>query len=592
MIFPEKLLCVELEVEKEKLEDVVERLGRWGFFHLKTQKDKLFFFEEETTLSQLKTISQFLKIPPAPPQKAKAKLSKEEVKRLYREILKLKEELTHIKRERELLNLAEKIDKSFDGNVSKLLKSLKVITFKAGTIKKEILDSLQLSLKSEKLYAAFAPLYHGDIAVIIFFPPNREYLFEKIKSSFNLNPVPLKYFKEETKEEIESKERFIKQKIEEIKKHYGEKIASLCTLLEIKKKITKAESSAFEKEGKKVLRGWIPEKKKEEFLKLFNDCNVKFYPPGENPPTLIQTPSPLKPIEEIVFSYSYPSYYDINPVLPFVVVFTLLFGVMFGDVGHGLILSAFAILLEKKGKKAIGRLMLLSGISSSLFGILYGSAFGKEIFHPLLFSPMKSIKPLLILSIGIGIAVITIGFIIKLLSSVHRENLEQIIFDEEGILSFSTYWLSLGILIKALVFKMNVKLELLILLILLLASFFYAFRKTKQAATSLIDAVRILLENLINTLSFMRLGAFALAHGALFFAIFTIAESVKTLKGGTLIYWIVVVLGNLLVVALEGLIVTIQALRLNYYEFFKKFYRGGGRPFKPFKLEVLECEPF
>ncbi len=592
MIFPEKLLCVELEVEKEKLEDVVERLGRWGFFHLKTQKDKLFFFEEETTLSQLKTISQFLKIPPAPPQKAKAKLSKEEVKRLYREILKLKEELTHIKREKELLNLAEKIDKSFDGNVSKLLKSLKVITFKAGTIKKEILDSLQLSLKSEKLYAAFAPLYHGDIAVIIFFPPNREYLFEKIKSSFNLNPVPLKYFKEETKEEIESKERFIKQKIEEIKKHYGEKIASLCTLLEIKKKITKAENSAFEKEGKKVLRGWIPEKKKEEFLKLFNDCNVKFYPPGENPPTLIQTPSPLKPIEEIVFSYSYPSYYDINPVLPFVVVFTLLFGVMFGDVGHGLILSAFAILLEKKGKKAIGRLMLLSGISSSLFGILYGSAFGKEIFHPLLFSPMKSIKPLLILSIGIGIAVITIGFIIKLLSSVHRENLEQIIFDEEGILSFSTYWLSLGILIKALVFKMNVKLELLILLILLLASFFYAFRKTKQAATSLIDAVRILLENLINTLSFMRLGAFALAHGALFFAIFTIAESVKTLKGGTLIYWIVVVLGNLLVVALEGLIVTIQALRLNYYEFFKKFYRGGGRPFKPFKLEVLECEPF
>ncbi|SMP07579.1 V/A-type H+-transporting ATPase subunit I [Desulfurobacterium pacificum] len=588
MILPERLLYVELEVEKERLEDVVVRLGRWGFFHPEISKENgVFIFEDELILSQLQSVAEFLKIPPTPSyQKVNVEALKDKFERLYRETLKLKEELAQVEKEKELLRLAEKVDESFGGNVSKLVRDLRVIPFRAGTIKKEVSESLSLSLQSEKLYALFASLYHGDLAVLIFFPPEREYLFEKIQSAFNVTPVPLKYFKEEVKKEIESREELIKRKIEEIKRQHEKDVASALGFLRVKKRIFEVTSSGFERDGKKVLKGWIPEKKKEEFLKLFNDCRIKFHPPGENPPSLIQTPSFLKPIEEIVFSYSYPSYHDVNPVLPFIAVFVLLFGVMFGDVGHGLMLSALAVLLEKKGKKAIGRLMLLSGISSTIFGFLYGSAFGREVFHPLLFSPMKSVESLLVFSIGIGVIVITAGFIIKFFSSVHRESFEQVIFGEEGVLSFVAYWLSLGILIKALVLKMSVKVELTILFILLLASFLYAFRKTKQAATSFIDAVRILLENLINTLSFMRLGAFALAHGALFFAVFTVAESVRALKGGTLIYWLIVVLGNLFVVALEGLIVTIQALRLNYYEFFKKFYRGGGRPFKPFRLEV------
>ncbi|WP_121171307.1 V-type ATPase 116kDa subunit family protein [Thermovibrio guaymasensis] len=199
---------------------------------------------------------------------------------------------------------------------------------------------------------------------------------------------------------------------------------------------------------------------------------------------------------------------------------------------------------------------------------------------------MENVESLLIFSIGVGVLVISVGFLISFFSSIHRENFEQLLFNEEGIIPFATYWLSLGILIKALILKMDVKLELLILTVLLLTSFIYTVRKTKKFATSLVDTLRVFIENLINTLSFMRLGAFALAHGALFFAIFTVADSVKSCKGGTFIYWLIVILGNLVIVALEGLIVTIQALRLNYYEFFKKFYRGGGRPFKPFKLEV------
>jgi len=587
LILPEKLLFVELEVEKGKLEDVVVRLGRWGFFHPQDSGKGFLSFEYEQLFSKVRDIVEFLQISPAPfTASVNLESLKARVDSLYRQVLAVKEKMAQLEREKELLALAKRLDNSFEQNVSKLLKTLKVIPFKAGVVKKGVYDKLLLALKSEKLLAYFSTLFHGDMGVVVFFPPDKEFMFDKLQSAFSIRVVPTCYFDPEFRKKLIEEEKRLALDVKRLKENNEKEIAELYSFLRFKRKVSEIVSGAKERNGRRILKGWIPENKKKEFLKLFSDCQVRFYPPGKNPPSLIKTPSFLKPIEEIVFSYSYPSYHDINPVLPFVAVFVLLFGVMFGDVGHGLMLSALAILLEKKGKKAIGRLMLLSGISSMIFGFLYGSAFGREVFHPLLFSPMKSVESLLVFSIGIGVAVITAGFIIKFFSSVHRESFEQIFFGEEGVLSFAAYWLSLGILIKALVLKMSVKVELLILFILLLTSFFYAFKKTRQAATSFIDAVRILLENLINTLSFMRLGAFALAHGALFFAVFTVAESVRSLKGGTLIYWLVVILGNLFVVALEGLIVTIQALRLNYYEFFKKFYRGGGRPFKPFRLEI------
>ena len=588
MIFPEKLLYAEIEVEKDKVEDVIFRLGKWGFFHPDTSKESsLHFFKYENLFSQIKSISDFLNVSLNQPyREVKVEALKDKFSNLYRRVLNLKEELAQLNREKELIKLADMINRAFEGKVSQLVESLRVIPFKVGTLKKEVLNSLIIYLKTEKLYGIFSPLYQGDTAVLVFSPPDKEHLFGKIESSFNVAFVPSKYFKREIKEEVNLRENRIREKIEKLKKQYEKELASIYTFLKVKREISKLISSSTERNGKRVLKGWIPEKKKEEFLDLLKDCKVRFLQSEKIPPTLIRTPKFLKPIEEIVFSYSYPSYYDINPVLPFVAVFILLFGIMFGDIGHGLLLSTVALLLEKKGKKALGRLMFLSGISSVVFGALYGSAFGKEILHPILFSPMESVESLLIFSIGVGVLVISVGFLIRFFSSIHRENLEQLLFDEEGIIPFATYWLSLGILIKALILKMDVKLELLILTVLLLTSFIYTVRKTKKFATSLVDTLRVFIENLINTLSFMRLGAFALAHGALFFAIFTIADSVKSCKGGNFIYWLIVILGNLVIVALEGLIVTIQALRLNYYEFFKKFYRGGGRPFKPFKLEV------
>jgi len=84
------------------------------------------------------------------------------------------------------------------------------------------------------------------------------------------------------------------------------------------------------------------------------------------------------------------------------------------------------------------------------------------------------------------------------------------------------------------------------------------------------------------------LGAFALAHSTLFIAIFTIAKMLRELQGGEFLYWFVVALGNIIIILFEGLIVSIQALRLEYYEFFKRFYRGGGEPYRPYRLETVK----
>jgi V/A-type H+-transporting ATPase subunit I len=89
---------------------------------------------------------------------------------------------------------------------------------------------------------------------------------------------------------------------------------------------------------------------------------------------------------------------------------------------------------------------------------------------------------------------------------------------------------------------------------------------------------------LTNTVSFSRVGAFALAHGGLSLAVYTLAGIVRDTAGGAVWSAVVIVLGNLLVLALEGLIVFVQCMRLEYYEFFSKFFEGGGKRYSPFRV--------
>ncbi|MGB5965463.1 MAG: V-type ATPase 116kDa subunit family protein, partial [Sulfurimonadaceae bacterium] len=92
------------------------------------------------------------------------------------------------------------------------------------------------------------------------------------------------------------------------------------------------------------------------------------------------------------------------------------------------------------------------------------------------------------------------------------------------------------------------------------------------------------MDTITNTISFLRVGAFALAHGALFMAVFSIAEIISESQGESFFYWLSIIVGNSVIIVLEGVVVTIQTLRLEYYEFFKRFFKGGGLPYRPYIL--------
>jgi len=90
--------------------------------------------------------------------------------------------------------------------------------------------------------------------------------------------------------------------------------------------------------------------------------------------------------------------------------------------------------------------------------------------------------------------------------------------------------------------------------------------------------------------SFIRIAAFAFSHAALFIAVFSIADILSHEKRTAFSYWIVVGIGNIVIILLEGLVVSIQTVRLEYYEFYGKFFRGGGERFKPFGEDTKGSE--
>ena len=102
---------------------------------------------------------------------------------------------------------------------------------------------------------------------------------------------------------------------------------------------------------------------------------------------------------------------------------------------------------------------------------------------------------------------------------------------------------------------------------------------------SLIEVLDDLLRYLTNTVSFVRVAAFALTHAGLFIAVFSLADMVRGIHGGGLLYWVTLIVGNVFIIAIEGMVVSIQTIRLEYYEFFSKFFRGGGEPFQPLLKE-------
>ena len=322
-------------------------------------------------------------------------------------------------------------------------------------------------------------------------------------------------------------------------------------------------------------------------------------------PVSLHNPPVVRAFQTLVTNYGYPRYVEMDPTLVVMLTFPLVFGIMFGDVGHGALLALLGLLLASRkvralrGFSSLGVVVLICGIMAMIFGFLYGSVFGFEkVLEPLLMHPLENVMGLLLITIGIGVVLLSLGMVCNIVNAALARRWGHLLFDHHGLAGLIFYWSLLGLAASAFTNNLPVSpvpFAALTLISGLAVTFSQVLERLVEGhrpliesglATYLIQAPIELFETLMgllsNTLSYVRMGAFAVAHGSLCMVIFIIAEIISQTHGVG--YWVVVALGNLFVLGFEGMVVGIQTLRLEYYEFFSKFFSGGGMSYRPLTL--------
>lgn len=316
----------------------------------------------------------------------------------------------------------------------------------------------------------------------------------------------------------------------------------------------------------------------------------------------IQAPTKLKnikifrPFETLIKMYGVPNSKEIDPTGLVAITAFIMFGFMFGDVGHGLVIFILGLILAKR-KASLGPVLAIGGISSIIFGVLYGSVFGKEdIIKPILISPMDNIQTMLISGIAVGSIFILIAMIFNIINGIKNKDLQKCLFDKNGISGFLLYGLILAdVAVYFLKGQMLIPINVIVIvsIILILLILFgdtissKLEKKKEQAKTPMVEKIFEIIEMTLsfasNTISFLRLAAFAINHVGLCMAVYLLADMSSGVGNIA-----IAIIGNIVVIALEGLIVGIQVLRLEYYELFSRFYEGNGREFKSIKKQIQE----
>ncbi len=327
---------------------------------------------------------------------------------------------------------------------------------------------------------------------------------------------------------------------------------------------------------------------------------------GFRVPSKLHNPPLIRAFESLVEVYGVPRYGRFDPTLVFALVFLLLFGMMFGDLGHGFILALLGASLRlwprisRPALRRTGTILLAVGASSMVFGTLYGSLFGYENIIPALWlRPLDETGTLLSYAIMIGIGVILAGIAANLASRALGKQYRELVLERSGALGL---WFYLGSLTVVGSLTRGGKLPFLqaavlmgLPLLLMLAGELAGGGKGKpgeretgftRTIVATVDLFETVLVYLSNSLSFVRVAAFALTHVALSLATFQLAGMLRELPGGSAVYLGAIALGNVLILILEGGIVAIQTLRLEFYEFFSKFFSEEGVRFRPFKFNL------
>ncbi|MCK5731455.1 MAG: V-type ATP synthase subunit I, partial [Tenericutes bacterium] len=303
-----------------------------------------------------------------------------------------------------------------------------------------------------------------------------------------------------------------------------------------------------------------------------------------------------------------PSYSSIDPTPILAVTYSLLFGMMFGDLGQGLVLALFGLLMYKKFKIQLGAIAIRIGLVSAFFGFLYGSFFGnEEILTPIFTNWLgfngKIIEvmdpeftmTLLITTVMLGSVLIISSIIINMIISIKKKKYAELLFSQNGVAGIVFYLFILIALALQFVngvsafngltvlFFVIIPLSLIVLKHpldrLMHGNTMFPEKIGGFIIEGFFELFEVILSYITNTLTFLRVGGFILAHAGMMLVVYTLMEMSGSIVGQTAI----LVLGNLFVMGLEGLIVGIQVLRLEFYEMFSRYFEGDGIPFRTFE---------
>lgn len=359
-----------------------------------------------------------------------------------------------------------------------------------------------------------------------------------------------------------------------------------------------------------ILCGWMTERDARAFRKEIEEDADTFCILEDNrgnitstPPTKMKNPGLFKPFEMYVEMYGLPSYNEIDPTVLIGITYSVLFGFMFGDAGQGLCLLIGGFLLYRLKKVRLAGIISCCGFFSVIFGLLFGSIFGfEDIIDALWLRPQEAMTDLpfigrlntvFVAAIAIGMGIILLCMILNIINSVRAHDTEKIWFDTNGAAGLVFY----AALASVIVLYMSgnplpATAVLVVMFLIPLAVMFFKEPLTamveKKAeklhggvgmfiTQGIFELFEVLLSYFSNTLSFVRVGAFAVSHAAMMQVVLMLAGAEAGDPN-----WGVIIGGNLFVCGMEGLIVGIQVLRLEYYELFSRFYRGSGRAFEPY----------
>ena len=347
------------------------------------------------------------------------------------------------------------------------------------------------------------------------------------------------------------------------------------------------------------LEAWLPEGEKDRVDKDLENSplslayTIREPLESETPPTYVESNGVVAPYESVTNMFSVPFYKEIDPNPSVAFFFFLIFGMMLGDAGYGLLLTLgtgiiLALRKPPKGEMNLVKIMFMGGISTFIWGFLFGSYFGlsaTDLGIWCWFNPIEDPMPLLILSLAVGVVQMFFGMAINMVALIKKH---QPVW---GISSaFSWYFLALGIggifgasYIGAWAKTAGIVFAVLGVVLLMLSGTFG--KRGAKKVTGALSSLYGIINFFSDMMSYTRIFGLGLASGVIGMVFNEIASVISGMMPfkfmGVIVTIIICIIGHTFNISINALGAYVHNSRLQFVEFFGKFYTGGGELFAP-----------